>query len=245
MCTVVMLHRPGHAWPLVLAALRDEMLARAWDPPGAHWPDRPGVVGGRDRLAGGTWMASDGQRVACVLNRPGTLGSQPGKRSRGVLPLAALADEPIDVGAFAAFNLVCAGRAGGWSLESETGRAVRRAIPEGVSLLTAHGLDSGESPRARLHLPRFRAAPAPDPGAGDWSAWLDLLASTEAEPGAGPRGGMTVAPDDGYGTVSVSLFALPAEGAPVWLFAVGPPKGAAFRPIDLAAAAAPWPSRVP
>jgi hypothetical protein len=180
-----------------------------------------------------------------VLNRPGTLGSQPGKRTRGVLPLAALADEPIDVGAFAAFNLVCAGRAGGWSLESETGRAVRRAIPEGVSLLTAHGLDSGESPRARLHLPRFRAAPAPDPGAGDWSAWLDLLASTEAEPGAGPRGGMTVAPDDGYGTVSVSLFALPAEGAPVWLFAVGPPKGAAFRPIDLAAAAAPWPSRVP
>jgi hypothetical protein len=56
---------------------------------------------------------------------------------------------------------------------------------------------------------------------------------------------MTVVPDNGYGTVSVSLFALPAEGVPVWLFAAGPPGGAAFRAIDLAAAAAPWPSRAP
>jgi uncharacterized protein with NRDE domain len=245
MCTVVMLHRPGHAWPLVLAAIRDERMARAWDPPGAHWPDRPGVVGGRDRLAGGTWMASDGQRVACVLNRLGTLGSQPGRRSRGVLPLAALADEAIAAEAFAAFNLVCAGRAGGWILESEAGRLARRAIPEGVSMLTAHGLDSGESPRARLHLPRFRAAPAPDPAAGDWSSWLDLLASTEAEPGAGPRGGMTITPDNGYGTVSGSLFAVPDRGPPVWLFAAGPPGGAPFRPIELAAAVAPWPTPVP
>lgn len=240
MCTVVMLHRRGHPWPLVLAALRDEMIGRAWDPPAAHWPDRPGVVGGRDRLAGGTWMASDGQRVVCVLNRPGTLGSQPGKRSRGVRPLAALADEPIDGDAFAAFNLVCAGRAGGWSVESEAGRQVRRAIPEGVSMLTAHGLDSGESPRARLHLPRFRAASAPDPTAGDWSCWLALLASTEAEPGAGPRGGMTITPDGGYGTVSASLFALPAEGAPVWLFAAGPPGVAPFRRVSLALPAMAW-----
>mgnify|MGYP005850318241 CR=1 FL=1 len=245
MCTVVMLHRRGHAWPLVLAAIRDEMIARAWDPPGAHWPDRPGVIGGRDRLAGGTWMASDGCRVACVLNRPGTLGSRPGKRSRGVLPLAALADEAIAGDAFAAFNLVCAGRAGGWILESEAGRVVRRAIPEGVSMLTAHGLDSGESPRARLHLPRFRAAPAPDPGGGEWSARLQLRASTQAEPGAGPRGGMTITQDNGYGTVSASLFAVPERGRPVWLFAAGPPGGAPFRPIDLVTTAASWPTSGP
>lgn len=244
MCTVVMLRRPGHGWPLVLAALRDEIIARAWDPPAAHWPDRPGVVGGRDRLAGGTWMASDRARVACVLNRPGTLGSRPGLTSRGVLPLAALADEAIDGAAFAGFNLVCAGREGGWVMECEAGRLVRRAIPEGVSMLTAHGLDSGESPRARLHLPRFRAARAPDPAAGDWSAWLALLASGEAEPGAGPRGGMTIAPEHGYGTVCASLFAVPDRGRPVWLFAAGPPGDAPFRPVALASAAEAWPSPV-
>lgn len=240
MCTVVMLHRPGHAWPLVLAAIRDEMIARAWDAPGPHWPDRPGVVGGRDRVAGGTWMASDGARVACVLNRPGTLGSQPGKRSRGVLPLAALAGTAIAPAEFAAFNLLCAGRDGGWILEAEDGRAARRGVPDGVSMLTAHGLDSAESPRARRYLPRFRAAEPPDPARGDWSAWMALLASTEAEPGAGPRGAMTIAPVDGYGTVSASLFALSAEGAAVWLFAAGPPGIVPFRPVSLASAAARW-----
>lgn len=233
MCTVVLLHRSGHAWPLLLAAIRDERIDRAWDPPAPYWPDRPGVVGGRDRLAGGTWMASDGASVACVLNRPGTLGSQPGKRSRGALPLAALAGEAIEHGAYAAFNLVSANSDGGWILESDDGNAQRRPVPEGVSMLTAHGLDSGESPRARLHLPRFRAAAAPDPGRGDWSPWLGLLASTEAERGAGPRGAMTILPVDGYGTVCASLFAIPASGEPVWLFAAGPPGETPFHPVSL------------
>ena len=54
MCTVVLLTRPGHPWPLVLAANRDEMLERAWDPPAEYWPDQPGVIAGRDRTGGGT-----------------------------------------------------------------------------------------------------------------------------------------------------------------------------------------------
>ena len=91
MCTVIVLIRPGHDWPLVLAANRDEMLDRAWDPPGRYWPDRPGVVAGRDRTAGGTWMGvNDANLVAAVLNRPGSLGPAVGKRSRGELPLLAL-----------------------------------------------------------------------------------------------------------------------------------------------------------
>ncbi|MGY9055065.1 MAG: NRDE family protein, partial [Alphaproteobacteria bacterium] len=36
MCTVVILRRPGHAWPLLMAANRDEMRGRAWSPPGRH-----------------------------------------------------------------------------------------------------------------------------------------------------------------------------------------------------------------
>ena len=76
MCTVVLLIRPGHAWPLVLAANRDEMLNRAWDPPAAHWPDQPDVIAGRDRSGGGTWMGVNRAGVvAAVLNRPGSLGT--------------------------------------------------------------------------------------------------------------------------------------------------------------------------
>src|SRR5580700_3751165 len=123
MCTVVVLIRPGHAWPLVLAANRDEMLNRAWDPPAGHWPDRPGIIAGRDRSGGGTWMGlnRDGV-VAAVLNRPGSLGPAAGKRSRGELPLLALehrsADAAataiaiLDAGAWRSFNLLLADRAG-------------------------------------------------------------------------------------------------------------------------------------
>src|ERR1700757_2807009 len=87
-CTVVVLVRPDQ---ILLAANRDERVDRLWDPPAAWWPDRSGVVGGRDRTGGGTWMGINRHGVvATVLNRPGTLGPAAGKRSRGELPLLAL-----------------------------------------------------------------------------------------------------------------------------------------------------------
>ena len=56
MCTLVILRRPGHDWPLLLGANRDEMKDRPWDAPARHWDDRPEVVAGRDRLSGGSWL---------------------------------------------------------------------------------------------------------------------------------------------------------------------------------------------
>ncbi|MDE2517144.1 MAG: NRDE family protein, partial [Rhodospirillales bacterium] len=91
MCTLVLHHAPGAAFPLLVAANRDEMTARGADAPAAHWPARPAVIGGRDRSAGGTWMAVNRAGVmAAILNRPGSLGPESGKRSRGELPLLAL-----------------------------------------------------------------------------------------------------------------------------------------------------------
>jgi len=84
MCTLVLLRRPGHQWPLILGANRDEMVGRPWKPPGRHWDDRPNVVAGLDELAGGSWLGvNDEGVVAAVLNRVGTLGPADGKRSRG------------------------------------------------------------------------------------------------------------------------------------------------------------------
>src|SRR6185295_1626446 len=105
MCTVVLLSRPGHAWPVLIGANRDEMVDRAWDPPARHWADRPEVIAGRDRLAGGSWLGiNDHGVVACVLNRRHTLGPDAHKRSRGELVLEALdhADAVDAAGALAA-----------------------------------------------------------------------------------------------------------------------------------------------
>jgi hypothetical protein len=119
MCTLVLLRRPGTAWPLVLAANRDELASRPARPPARHWPDRAEVVAGLDVQAGGSWLGiNDHGVVAGVLNRTGTLGPEAGKRSRGELVLEALdhadaaaaaqALSGLDPDAYRPFNLVIA-----------------------------------------------------------------------------------------------------------------------------------------
>src|SRR5579872_4572448 len=147
MCTVVLLIRPGHTWPLLLAANRDEMLARAWDSPAAYWPDQPGVIAGRDRSGGGTWMGINGHGIAAaVLNRPGSLGPAVGKRSRGELPLLALAETTataaveaivsLDAGQWRGFNVVIADRNGAAFIRGAGyGPPSVRRLPPGVSMI--------------------------------------------------------------------------------------------------------------
>lgn len=237
MCTVVLLIRPGHPWPLVLAANRDEMLDRAWDTPGAHWPDRPGVIAGRDHSAGGTWMGvNDAGVVAAVLNRPGSLGPAVGKRSRGELPLLALehrraadaaaAIGQVDAGAWRSFNLVVADRTGAFFVRGlGHGRPEAMPLAPGLHMVTAHDPDDPDSPRVARHLERFRSAEPPTPT--NWQAWQRLI----ADQAGGPGEQLNVALRGGFGTVCSSLLALPVEGGCVWLFAAGPPDAAPFLPI--------------
>ncbi|MDP6603477.1 MAG: NRDE family protein [Rhodospirillales bacterium] len=258
MCTVVILRRPAHPWPLVLAANRDEMADRPSRPPGRHWPECPDVVAGRDETAGGTWLGfNDSGLVACVLNRPGSLGPAPSLRSRGELPLAALrhadaasaaeAVAAIETRDYRSFNLVVADRANAYWLCSREGRddspdpsAVEVvAIPEGLSMVTAHDLNDDTSPRCRRYRPAFAAARAPDPETDDWRSWTDLLESRSFDPDAGPMGAMTVITDTGFGTLSSSLVALAAQtqgAAPrgvVWLFAPGRPGEVPYEPVAI------------
>jgi len=119
MCSLIILRRPGAPWPLLLAANRDELRTRPWRAPARHWPDRPEVVAGLDALSGGSWLGvNDYGLVAAVLNRVGSLGPAPGKRSRGELVLEALehadaraasaALSDLDPDAYRPFNLIIA-----------------------------------------------------------------------------------------------------------------------------------------
>jgi uncharacterized protein with NRDE domain len=241
MCTVVVLLRPEHPWPILLVANRDENVDRAWDPPAAWWPEYPDVVAGRDRTAGGTWMGLNAQGVtAAVLNRPGSLGPAAGKRSRGELPLLALARTTapdaidaivsLDAGQWRGFNMVIADRSGASFVRGAGyGRPSAHRLMPGVSMVTAHDPNDEESPRVARHLARFRAAAPPDPA--NWDAWRAILADR-----SGPAGSqMNVEPRGGFGTVCSSLLAIPASGDPVWLFAAGAPDQAPFEPVRLPA----------
>jgi hypothetical protein len=250
MCSLIILLRPDSAWPVILAANRDEMQDRPWDPPGRHWPDRANVVAGRDRLAGGSWLGRNDEGVAAgILNRVDSLGPRPGFRSRGELVLEALdhADAvaaaaalgALDPAAYRSFNLVIADNRDAFWLRhagpgSPAGRVEVMALPPGLSMITAHDRNDPASARIRTYLPRFAAAPPPDPDAPDgtgWAAWEALLASRE---GDSPRDAMAIVTEAGFGTVSSSLMALPAVGAdakPVWRFAAGLPGTVPFRPV--------------
>lgn len=253
MCTVVVLRRPGGNWPLIIAANRDEMGGRPWRAPGRHWPDRPEVLAGLDVLAGGSWLGiNDHGVVACILNRHGTLGPTPGKRTRGELVLEALdhadaadaarALEALEPGSYRPFNMLVAdSRDAFWLAHRDdagtgSGAVDVAPIPAGVSMLTAHDLnDRAGSARTARYLDRFRAAPPPDPQAGDWWAWEMLLGSTDHAPSAGPGGAMTITGPGEFGTGSAAMIALPAPGAgrPMFRFAAGRPDRTPFESIDL------------
>ena len=86
-------------------------------------------------------------------------------------------------------------------------------------MVTAHDPNDLASPRTARHLPRFRAAGYPDPGAGDWREWREILSDR-----SGPEGTeMNIPERHGFATVCSSLLAIAADAAPVWLFAAGPP----------------------
>ncbi|NQV56206.1 MAG: NRDE family protein [Rhodospirillales bacterium] len=257
MCTVIILRRKGHDWPLLLAANRDEMMDRPWLPPGRHWPDRPQVIAGRDELAGGTWIGiNDYGVVAAILNGHGALGPAEGYRSRGELPLevlehadakaAAEALRDVNPNAYRPFNLVIADNRDAYWLSVQAAdwgaRADLKPLPEGVSMVTARGLNDDRSPRTRTYLPQFRRAAAPIPDSddtaegGNWEDWRRLMASHIHDPAEGADGAMTIVTDRGFGTVCSSFIALSSveSTAPtsIFRFAPGPPGETAFEAID-------------
>jgi uncharacterized protein with NRDE domain len=168
MCTVLLRFAPGTPRPLLLGAVRDEFVERAWDPPAAHWGDR--LLGGRDRTAGGTWLAVDPDRpaVAAVLNgvrRPppddGTT-----RPSRGQLPLGALRGQPVPVpDRYDGYHLVLAtpDEIRVWSWDGTD--LVDTRVPPGDHVIVNQGVDAAK--------PEVVAALA---GATDRAGWVRLLA---------------------------------------------------------------------
>lgn len=247
MCTVVILRRPGHPWPLLLAANRDELADRPALPPARHWPDRRHVVAGLDLPGGGSWLGCNDDGVVCaVLNRQGTLGPEPGKRSRGELVLdvldhaqaaaAAAALGALEPASWRPFNLIVADvDTAWWVRHAGDGKIRRRPLPAGLSLVEAGDIGDPALPRTRRFMPRFRAAVPPEPERDDWRDWAALLADRQGE-GGDPRAAMRIVTGGSYGTRSSALLALPADPAllPVWRHAEGGAGEAPFLPVDLA-----------
>jgi len=229
MCTLIFglcVLGPGS---LVLGANRDENPARPTEPPQVL-ASHPYVVGGRDLLSGGTWLAiRDGRAAIAILNRrePGWDGppaDDTALRSRGLLALE-VAVEPRGDGAryvdaarelatrklldhrFAPFTLAVLAPESAWIL-----RAAGAALPTwttpapGWHVVTHRDIDDPTEPRTRRLLGALDRPTSPATTATAEERLLALL-SLHADAGGDATAGEPVCIHEGrMVTVSSSLF---------------------------------------
>jgi uncharacterized protein with NRDE domain len=149
MCLILFAWKAHAAYPLILAANRDEFYERP-SAPAAFWPDTPGLLAGRDLKAGGTWLGvTRSGRLAAITNYRDPASLKQGAPSRGELVSDYLLGQESP-GEYLRRLAPRAGRYNGFSLlvgdrselfyYSNRGEAVRPA--PGIHGLSNHLLDT-------------------------------------------------------------------------------------------------------
>lgn len=150
MCLILFAFKASAAYPLVVAANRDESYTRP-TAAAAFWRDHPQVYGGRDLDMGGAWMGlTRSGRFAAVTNFRDGYPKGTAPRSRGDLAGGYLTTEVDAVtylhrvvarqSEYAGFSTLAGDRDGLWYL-SNYGNGVQ-AIAPGVHGLSNHLLDT-------------------------------------------------------------------------------------------------------
>lgn len=201
MCLIALAWRRHPRYRLVLAANRDEFHERP-SLPLAPWQDAPAVIGGRDALRGGGWLALRGARLAAVTNvrRPGAAQG----RSRGALVAGfvqceasaprALETLATEAGDYSPFNLLLHD-GDTLAFASNMPGFVAHPLTPGVHGISNGALDAPwpktESLMARLDAwlqalsdPSLRDEASPDASPPDVSPLFDALADTTTAPDA-------------------------------------------------------------
>ena len=192
MCTILLRLASDADETVLLAANRDEFRDRATDDP---MEIAPAVFAGRDRRAGGTWLAVGRHGLAAVTNIS-AIPPRPGAPSRGQLPLLALAGTlPADLHPYNAFNLLIVDAAGARVLTHLGDGSIAGPVPlaAGLHVIVNAPFPRDGSARARHAASLLETAP---PG-------FDLLTShgPDTDHGLCHHG-------EEYGTVSSTVVAL-------------------------------------
>lgn len=248
MCTIIVLNQVHPEHPVVVAANREEFFARPTRGP-ELLVDEPRAIGGRDLLAGGTWMGAtaDGLFVG-LTNQRSYAGNIDGLRSRGELVVESLRAgtraavrslmATTDPSQYNSFNLLY-GDASGLEVahsRRELGSIEIEVVPPGVSALSNDRIDAPDFPKVQ----RARALTR-DLAQTPWEQLRDRLhavladhAQPDLESLSEPPAG-SVFDREGlrhlqalcvhtplYGTRSSTIMALEPGGVSHYLYAEGP-----------------------
>lgn len=216
-------------YSLVLLANRDEFLTRPTLPAG-YWKGGSGILGGRDLVAGGTWLGVTRQgRFAAVTNVREPSSYDPGARSRGELVAGFLegSDSPEEYlersggDTYNGYNLLVGDGTSLW-YGSNRGPECQQ-VPNGL-----HGLSNArmDTPWPKVTRGKARLADATsrlDPQVPDPEPLFLLMADSEmADPKDLPDTGVGVQKEralspafirtEGYGTRSTTVVLFSREG---------------------------------
>lgn len=198
MCLLLIAVEATPRWPLLLLGNRDEFHSRASAAAGP-WSENARVAGGRDLVAGGSWLAlrSDGRFAAVTNLRTGVPATAP--RSRGWLvrdfvlgnmsPAKFLDALRVSAADYGPFNLVIGDRDGVYAFGSCDRRA--RRLEAGVHVVS-NGPIGVHWPKTERLQRRFEALVGTGEEVPTEQRLLDLL-TDEVRP---PDGSL---PDTGVG----------------------------------------------
>jgi uncharacterized protein with NRDE domain len=230
-CLLALYFRAVEDAPVVVGANREEFYNRPGEPP-QILPGPHRAVGGRDPLAGGTWLGVNerGLLAAVTNRRKDTVPERP--RSRGLLvrdllgcasaaDAVALATRELDAGRYAGCNVLCADRERAVVLHAGDWLRVQ-PLPPGLHVMANGDINAHNEPRVAYAA---------------W--WLGQHACATAEDALGAlrqlcgQAGNGAPPvclrDKDHGTVSSTLVALRASLADTtYLHAQGPPDGTPY-----------------
>ena len=195
------------------------------------------MAGGRDLLAGGTWLAvSRDGRVCAVTNRrvPGTdeVQRDPDRRSRGDIPvhvLTAVGEDSLPAylgslgpGRYNPVNVLYVSRALAMVASvDDTGPPRVRTLQPGLHVLTVDDVDADDRPKVAMLSQRLRTLHGEHPDAEALETALRALLSVGRSPTDDARDAPCIH-GDVYGTVSSSSV-IARDGGLVYRHAAGRP----------------------
>ncbi len=247
MCTLALYTRVAPHLPVLVAANRDEFLARPTAGPRVVSVD-PWVVAGQDLEAGGTWLGlNEHGLVVGLLNRRSGSPPRADLESRGILCLRALQCESLEEieellagergGRYNPFTLMAASRQRALVGIRRADDVEVRPLEPGLHLLTNLEVDDPTCPRiARSH--ELFSAVDPQPVARLEELVEDLRAvlsnhSTQLDPRSLEEDNSICIHRGPYGTRSSSVIGLGPNGAAAYWHASDAPCRTEYLPVAL------------